>query len=89
MAQGDVEARKCFSPSEFAATESELAIKNRALKRARTFEYNGQSVEMFSHLKIGVADDKVKTIRVHLLLDAKAQKIIVGYCGPHLPVATR
>ena len=85
---GDVEARKRFSSGEFAATESQTVVQNQALKRARTFEYNGQPVEMFSHLKIGVSDDKTKTIRVHFHWDAKSRMIIIGYCGPHLPVST-
>ena len=87
MERGDVEARKCFSPGEFAATESETVVQNQVLKNARTFEYNSQSVEMFSHLKIGVADDKVKTIRVHFHWDAIDRMIVIGYCGPHLPVS--
>ena len=87
MERGDVEARKCFSTGEFAATESETVVQNQTLKSARTFEYKSQSIEMFSHLKIGVADDKVKTIRVHFHWDAKDRMIIIGYCGPHLPVS--
>lgn len=89
MQEGDAKARKCFSNSEFAATESELVVRNPDLKRERTFIYAGQEVEMFAHLKVGVADNTTQTIRVHFYWDASRQKIVIGYCGPHLRVLSK
>ena len=86
MREGDAKARACFSSGEFAATESEVLTSNPELRRERTFAYENQQVEMFAHLKIGVADDTSKTIRVHFFWDAPKEKIVIGYCGPHLRV---
>ena len=86
MREGDAKARTCFSIKEFAATESEVVTNNPELARKRTFVYENQQVEMFAHLKIGVADDAAKTIRVHFFWDAPKERIVIGYCGPHLRV---
>lgn len=88
-ARGDNEARKVFGRNEFAATESETVTSNPSLRRARTFDYQGQSVEMLRHLKIGVDDDIGKTIRVHFHWDSHQRLIVVGYCGEHLPILAR
>ncbi|MGD1880178.1 MAG: hypothetical protein ACFB13_22090 [Kiloniellaceae bacterium] len=85
---GDALARRVFSSNEYAAKESETVMQNKGMSRARTVEYLGEPTEMFRHLKIGVDDDVTKTIRVYFYWDANIQKIIVGYCGKHLPVAS-
>lgn len=86
---GDSQARHCFGPKEFAATESQTILSNKDLARARTFEYGGELVQMFRHLKIGIVDDKTKTIRVHFHWDSCAQKIVIGHCGAHLPIPSQ
>ncbi|SDX65701.1 hypothetical protein [Thiocapsa roseopersicina] len=86
MEGGDNTARKVFGKNEYAAKESETVMSSPDMRRRRTFEYLGKKVEMFRHLKIGVDDDLRKTIRVHFHWDAVAEKIIIGYCGKHLPV---
>jgi hypothetical protein len=86
---GDADARKSFSTGEFAANESETVLNNQTLRRARMFPYRGEQVEMLRHLKIGVADDVGKTIRVHFYWDSDRQLIVIGYCGPHLPILGR
>jgi hypothetical protein len=83
---GDNMARQTFSSGEFAANESETVMNSQGLRRSRLFEYGGQQVEMFRHLKIGVADDSAKTIRVHFYWDADRQLIVIGHCGKHLPI---
>ena len=88
MDGGDNKARRVFGKGEFAAKESETVMTNRAMRRQRTFEYNGKQVEMFRHLKIGVDDDPTRTIRVHFHWDGDRQKIVIGYCGEHLPVSS-
>lgn len=61
---------------------------NKAMRRKRTFDYEGEPVEMFRHLKIGVDEDVARTIRVHFHWDAEREKIVIGYCGEHLPVSS-
>ena len=85
---GDSKARQVFGKNEYAAKESETVMANRTMRRQRTFEYDGTQVEMFRHLKIGVDDDPTRTIRVHFRWDADRQKIVIGYCGEHLPVSS-
>jgi hypothetical protein len=89
MEGGDNQARKCFGKGEYAAKESETVSKSKDMLRPRTFEYNGNSVPMLRHLKIGVDDDETKTIRVHFHWDSEKQLIVIGYCGPHLPISSR
>lgn len=83
---GDSKARLVFGKNEYAATESETVMGNKAMRRARTFQYMNEQMEMFRHLKINVEDDVTKTIRVHFHWDADQRKIVIGYCGEHLPV---
>lgn len=83
---GDNKARNIFGKSEYAAKESETVMNNKAMRRERTFEYEGESTEMFRHLKIGADDDSTKTIRVHFHWDPDREKIVIGYCGEHLSV---
>ena len=85
---GDNEARKVFAKSEYAAKESETVMANKGLRRLRTFLYEGEQIEMERHLKIGSEDNVAKTIRVHFHWDASRGKIVIGYCGEHLPVSS-
>ncbi len=84
--KGDSEARKIFEKKVYAANESDSVMNNPKLRRCREFDYESEKVLMFSHLKIGVSNDITKTIRVHFHWDYQCQKIIIGYCGKHLPL---
>lgn len=85
---GDNKARNVFGKSEYAAKESETVMANKAMRRERTFEYEGKKVEMFRHLKIGADDDATRTMRVHFHWDADREKIVIGYCVEHLSVSS-
>jgi len=85
---GDNSARTVFGKNEYAAKESETVMGNKSMRRTRTFFYRGNNVEMFRHLKLGVADDPSKTIRVYFHWDGEREKIVIGYCGKHLPVSS-
>lgn len=85
---GDSEARMVFAKSEYAAKESETVMANKGLRRLRTFPYESEQIEMERHLKIGSEDNVAKTIRVYFHWDAKRGKIVIGYCGEHLPVSS-
>lgn len=84
---GDSQAKNIFGRGDYAAKESDTVITNKQMANKRTFKYDGKPVEMFRHLKIGVDSDERKTIRTHFHWDEEKKKIIIGYCGPHLPVA--
>jgi hypothetical protein len=88
MDGGDAMARNVFSRNEYAATESDTVASNPTLRSKRVFEYDGKSTEMFRHLKIGIDSDSSKTIRVHFFWDSEKKKIIIGYCGEHLPISS-
>ena len=88
MEGGDSEARTVFANSEYAAKESKTVMANTAMSRQRTFDYDGRQVEMFRHLKLGVADNVTRTIRVYFHWDGNRHKVVIGYCGKHLPVAS-
>lgn len=79
----DSEARKLFG-SSWSAKESETVEKNKTARRLRTFTYNGNDVEMMTHLKIGVKDSATETFRAHFKWDASAGVIVLGHCGAHL-----
>jgi hypothetical protein len=76
----DNEARRCFG-AKYAAKEASLT---KAGKERRTFVHNGRRIFMEQHLKIGVADNPVDTIRVHFDWVAEECRCVIGYCGPHL-----
>jgi hypothetical protein len=59
------------------------------MRRRRTFAYEGEQVEMFRHLKIGIEANVAKTIRVHFHWDSERENIVIGYCGEHLSVAMK
>jgi hypothetical protein len=83
---GDSAARQVFGKDEYSAQESETVKKSKDLSAYRTFSYDGTDILMLRHLRIGVADSVAETIRVHFHWDANLEQIIIGYCGPHLPL---
>lgn len=86
--KGDSEARHVFSPSEYSACESET-VRWGGLGRLREFSYNGTQIRMEQHLKIGVAADTSKTLRCYFAWLAEERRLVIGYCGEHLPVSGR
>lgn len=84
---GDQVGNKVFGQSHFAAKESETVERSPRLIAKRTFYANGVEHVMWRHLKIGVKDSAAETIRVHFDWDAKRKLLVIGHCGPHLPLA--
>ena len=82
---GDERARSVFG-NQYSAQESESVATSARLRRARTFNDEGTTRTMFRHLKLGVKDSVSETIRVHFDWDHSTQRIVIGYCGPHLPL---
>jgi len=81
--KGDADARAVFE-NAFAARESETVESNAAARKRRTFEYQGKSIPMMKHLKIGVKDSAAETLRIHFSWDAESKRVVIGHCGPHL-----
>lgn len=88
QAGGDTQARKTFSTNEYSANESETVESSPTLRAKRCFQYNGKTIEMFKHLKIGTPDNISLTLRVHFSWLPEETKIVIGHCGEHLPVAS-
>lgn len=85
---GDSKAKDIFGKS-YSANESETVEKSPELSKFRQFTYNGVDTYMFKHLRIGVADNIAETIRVHFHWDSEKSTIVIGYCGPHLPIGSK
>lgn len=83
--KGDNSARKILGDA-YSANESEFVESSPKLSVLRQFNYNGQDIKMFKHIGIGVARNKTETIRVHFHVDVENKRIVIGYCGEHLPV---
>ncbi|MCC4265050.1 hypothetical protein LL240_11390 [Oceanimonas baumannii] len=86
---GDNLAKDVFTPKEYSAKESESTSNNKSKSSKRTFEYNGKPLFMERHLKVGVSDNTDQTIRVYFYWDSDEQKIVIGYCGEHLPISSK
>ena len=86
---GDNKARSVFTNKQYAANESETVVNNAELARTRQFVYKGEKVFMWQHIKVGIADNPDLTIRVHFLVDSEEGKVVIGYCGEHLPLPGR
>lgn len=85
---GDNLARTVFTSDEYSATESESVMNNSILSQKRKFSRNGEVLEMYRHLRIGKADNVNTTLRVHFAWIPQESKIIIGYCGKHLPISS-
>lgn len=82
--KSDADARQCFGQKAFSARESETVESNGKARSLRTFQYNGRSVEMMAHLKIGVKPSVAETFRAHFHWDVSSRLIVLGHCGEHL-----
>lgn len=82
--KGDREGTAIFGKSGFAARESETVENNKRARDLRRFTYNGETIEMMRHIKIGVKDSVAETFRAHFHWDTETKRIILGHCGKHL-----
>ena len=81
-----VEAACAFTPAEYAASERVQTLMIPGAAKARTFEWMGKAYLMQKHLRIGKAEDRRRTIRVHFEWDGDRKCLVIGWCGAHLPV---
>ncbi|MCP9891438.1 hypothetical protein KBY57_10275 [Cyanobium sp. Aljojuca 7D2] len=77
-------AGQIFGGSSYAPRESQTIESNTQARRARTFTYQGKTVEMWQHLKIGAKDSENRTIRIHFCWDEHLTQVVIGLCGKHL-----
>ncbi|KXS55083.1 MAG: hypothetical protein AWU57_507 [Marinobacter sp. T13-3] len=77
----DCEARKRFPGQTYAANESETTASNKRARAAREFTYQGEKHVFEKHLRIGVADDRTRTIRVHF--EIFEGRLVIAFCGQH------
>jgi hypothetical protein len=77
-------AGQIFGGSSYAPRESQTIESNTQARRARTFTYQGKSVEMWQHLKIGAKDSENRTLRIHFCWDDELSQVVIGHCGKHL-----
>ena len=77
-------AGQVFGGKNYAPRESESIERNPKSKRDRTFSYQGKTVEMWQHLKIGAKDSENHTLRIHFCWDEELNQVVIGHCGKHL-----
>lgn len=85
MRKGDGNRKACedlFGGETYAAKDD---ASNDYYRKQRTFRYGENDIYMPEHLKIGVATDTSVTLRIHFKWLNDEGKIVIGYCGSHLP----
>lgn len=80
---GDNKANEVFPRKMFAPKESESTMNKHP--ESRTFIDDDKKLQMQRHLKLGVVANEKFTLRVHFHPDKEKKRIIIGYCGQHLP----
>ena len=75
---------KCYGG--VSMTEQSLTKVSEAFSNAHTFLYQGKAFVFWPYLKLK-PNKKVKemTICIHFCYFKEEGKIVIGYCGPHLP----
>ena len=78
-------AKKC----EYEDPDSDSDAAHRAYPRVcKTRNNQGKQVkrEMLRHVKLGVSQNPKRTMRIHYEAVRTNRKILIGYCGKHLPI---
>jgi hypothetical protein len=70
--------------NRYAARESNTTEDNPKARKARTFIYKEEEIEMWQHLKIGAKDSINRTLRIHFNWDCNSGRVVIGHCGKHL-----
>lgn len=83
--KSDLRLAGVFSASEYAGAESKLTLSSGNFAKRRTFTYQGREFLMSRHLKIGIAPDVRSCIRVHFDFMRSGGRLLIGWCGEHLP----
>lgn len=70
----------------YAKTEGKQTKNDAKLSALRRFDFKGETLEMWQHLKVGNKGDKI--LRIHFAFHEPSQRIIVGHIGPHMDNAS-
>jgi hypothetical protein len=70
----------------YAKTEGKTTKNNAKFAALRRFEFEGETLEMWPHLKVGQKGDKI--LRIYFAFHEPSRRIIVGHIGPHIDNAT-
>lgn len=81
-------ARKLFPTSVYRAGESDSVVQNEKLIAYRKFSYQGEKQIFTAHLAMGSSHSKTKHIRIYFKPEIENNRVVVAYCGRHLPAAT-
>ena len=77
ICEGDAKARSVFG-SQYSAQESDTVVNSKKINH-RIFD----GITMTQHLKLDYSH------RLYFSVDKEKKKIIIGYCGKHLPISSR
>lgn len=83
LSGGDNAARGVFG-ANYSATESDTVKADERMRSMRRFEYRGQNVEFFQHLRV---NNKVGQAGMRIHFGVVDSKIVIAYAGEHLEVA--
>ena len=89
LEEGDAVARKIFTNNTYSAKETKILQSSKRLMQSRTFTYRGREVSMIRHLCIGIKRDTSRTLRAYFDVDQEEGKVVLGWCGEHLPLASK
>ena len=81
---GDEHARRVFTDNQFAANESKTSRRNGRALQTHTFDYNGEQVVFWKHLRIGIKASSRDCWRCYFFHDQELGKIVIAHCGAHL-----
>jgi hypothetical protein len=79
----DLERRfKDLSGFDLAMSEGKSTKKDKKFMNLRRDIYNGESIDIVPHVKVGNREPRL--LRVHFHLDHDRKLIVIGHCGGHL-----
>jgi hypothetical protein len=79
----DLERRfKELSGFDLAMSEGKSTKKDKKFMNLRRDIYNGESIDIIPHVKVGNKEPRL--LRVHFHLDHDRELIVIGHCGGHL-----
>lgn len=84
--KGSLGGFEFFTKQALSFKESLTTMRNENLRRQRQFTFDGKSLTIEPHLKIGVNNTEQEQMRIYFLIDGPT--IYLGYIGRHLPTST-
>ena len=85
MQGGDRRLASVFSTREYSPRETQETLAARDYAKRRTFRYMGEALLMEQHLRIGNSRDRGRCLRIYFDFAKKDGRVLIGWCGRHLP----